>query len=382
MEPLRQEAPEEPDESFWFRPPWEAEPADDMPGLVPMLRPDGSAGQVAAAADTAALLLPLAQASAALARLDARLACAAPDVAEGLRARLALREAAGWLAHQHGTWVHPTDLGLREAGLTGSVTAAAMSGHLRRALPSTAAAIADAGVEVADDADVAQALQVGRWWRRLAEHHTWSPLANADTLRTLLGQMDAREPEEADMAAWLARPREGAATPALLRAGQSAMAWAETDSGRGDRLSTASIFLAACLWRRHGTTPAVALPLWSAPPRRLDALALASGSAWLAGFLAALAEAADLAGRELIAIQEAGNRAAGLPGTARSHLPMATSLALRMPVLTATTLSDRLRISHQAATGLLRRMAGAGVVTEVTGRSAWRAFAAGSVARR
>ncbi|HST75419.1 MAG TPA: hypothetical protein VLJ20_08610, partial [Acetobacteraceae bacterium] len=45
--------------------------------------------------------------------------------ADGLRARLALREAAGGLAHPHGAWVHPTDLALREAGLTGSLTAAA-----------------------------------------------------------------------------------------------------------------------------------------------------------------------------------------------------------------------------------------------------------------
>ena len=166
MEPLRQEAPEEPDESFWFRPPWEAKPADDRPGLVPVLRPDGSAGQAAATAmDTAALLLPLAQASAALARLDARLACAAPAVAEGLRARLALREAAGWLAHQHGTWVHPTDLGLREAGLTGSVTAAAMSGRLRRALPvTTADKVAGTTPDaVAEDHAVAEALQFARW---------------------------------------------------------------------------------------------------------------------------------------------------------------------------------------------------------------------------
>jgi hypothetical protein len=43
----------------------------------------------------------------------------------------AMREAAGWLAHQHATWVHPTDLALRDAGLTGSVTAAAMRGRAR-----------------------------------------------------------------------------------------------------------------------------------------------------------------------------------------------------------------------------------------------------------
>ena len=176
------ETPEEeaPDGTFSFRHPWEDEPLDDMPGLPPIFRPGGRAAHAAAATDTAALLLPLAQASASLARLDARLDCASPEVAVGLRARLALREAAGWLAHQHGTWVHPTDLGLREAGLTGSVTAAAMSDRLRRALPATISAAAVAGSApgaAAEDLAVAQALQFGRLWQRLAEHRTWTPLA-------------------------------------------------------------------------------------------------------------------------------------------------------------------------------------------------------------
>src|SRR4051794_31766852 len=49
----------------------------------------------------------LATAVEALARLDARAGCASDRVAEGLRRRLALREAAGWLAHQ-GAWI-PSD---------------------------------------------------------------------------------------------------------------------------------------------------------------------------------------------------------------------------------------------------------------------------------
>ena len=340
---------------------------------------------------TAALLLPLAHASAALARLDARLACASADVAEGLRARLALREAAGWLAHQHGTWVHPTDLGLREAGLTGSVTAAAMSGRLRRTLPSTAAeavAAGAAGVDVADDADVAQALQLGRWWRRLAEHRTWSPLADAGSLRGLLRQMGGEEPDEAVLADWLARfagrsgARSAADTPALVRAAQAATAWPASNAGNmADRVPTVAAFLAACLWRQDGTTPTVALPLWAAPPRRLDALALASGSAWLAGFLTAVAEATDLAGRELTRLQEAESRAAEIRRTARSHLPEAVSVILRASVITAASLADRLRISPQAALGLVRCLLKAGVVDEVSGRTAWRAFSAGTSAR-
>ncbi len=371
----------EPDESFWFRPPWDTEPADDMPGLAPLPCPDHPPGQ--AATDIAALLRPLAEASATLARLDARLDSAAPDLAEGLRARLALREAAGWLAHQHGSWVHPTDLGLREAGLTGSVTAAALSGRLRRALPATTAA-ATPPEAVAQDLAVAQALRFGRWWRRLAEHHTWSPLADAASLRPLLGQLGGQEPAEELLADWLSRfsGRSPATSrpdtiPALLHAGQAAQAWAvweQAAPARLDRLPTAAVFLAACLWRRHGNTPTVALPFWSAPPRQLEALALATGPAWRAGFLAAVAEAAQRAGQELTRLQAAAGRAADVRRTSRSHLPEAVSLALRAPVLTAAGLATRLRISHQAATGLLRQMVAAGVLQEATGRAAWRAF--------
>jgi hypothetical protein len=74
--------------------------------------------------------------------------CASDRVAEGLRRRLALREAAGWLAHQ-GAWIHPTDLALREAGLTGSYTAAAITGRLRTTLPATSDA-GPPGLRVAD----------------------------------------------------------------------------------------------------------------------------------------------------------------------------------------------------------------------------------------
>jgi hypothetical protein len=101
----------------WLRHAWTDEPSDE----------DGAIGQGAKwnrSPDPAVLLAPLAAAQDALARLEASAAAASAAVQEGLRARIALREAAGWLAH-HGSWIHPTDLALREAGLGGSYTAAA-----------------------------------------------------------------------------------------------------------------------------------------------------------------------------------------------------------------------------------------------------------------
>src|SRR5436305_15064431 len=83
-----------------------------------------------------ALLIPLARAQDAVARLAASVAAAPEDVAAGLRARLALFEAAGYLAH-HGAAVHPHDLALRAANLTGSYIAAAITGRLEEAAPWT-----------------------------------------------------------------------------------------------------------------------------------------------------------------------------------------------------------------------------------------------------
>jgi hypothetical protein len=88
-----------------------------------------------AATDLPALLAPLSDATDALARLDARAAVAREEVREGLIARMAFAEAAGWLAHAH-AWVHPLDLCLRDIDLTGSVALTA-TGSGRRVLPHT-----------------------------------------------------------------------------------------------------------------------------------------------------------------------------------------------------------------------------------------------------
>ena len=64
-----------------------------------------------------------------LARLGARTETAPEPVREGIIARMAWREAAGWLAHAH-AWADPRDLALRNLGLTGSYTIATMVGDL------------------------------------------------------------------------------------------------------------------------------------------------------------------------------------------------------------------------------------------------------------
>jgi hypothetical protein len=52
----------------------------------------------------------------------------------------------------------------------------------------------------------------------------------------------------------------------------------------------------------------------------------------------------------------------------------AAELALRLPVLTARTLAERLQVTHRAALGLIRDLLAGGVLREATGGRAWRAF--------
>jgi len=123
-----------------------------------------------------------------------------------------------------------------------------------------------------------------------------------------------------------------------------------------------------------GGTPALTLAFWSATPARLETIGRIAGPAWLPGFLAAVTDAAQRAGQELSRLQAAAARAAALRRTARSQLPAAAALALRLPVLTARGLADRLRLSPQAALILLKQLVAAGVLREATGRASWRAF--------
>ena len=309
------------------------------------------------------LLLPLARAQDNLARLEATTAAASEPVQDGLRARLAFREAAGWLAHQ-GHWIHPTDLALRDAGLTGSYAAARLGQRLPSVLPATSQAAAAAAEEAPEDQDIALALTVARLWRRLGEQRTWRPLENLEALAPL-GESDPPAAlHERLQRLWPAD------LPPLLVAGTIARDWHE--AGRRDRLSLPGIFLAGCVWQ---TQAGNALPLWSAPVQRLHRLALQPRRGWLALFLDAVAEAAHQAGQELARLQRAEALAAKLARTTRSHLSDAAALALRRPVVTVRLLATALGISHRAALGLVGQLQAAGVIRETTGRAAWRAFA-------
>jgi len=356
----------EDDDAYWCRPPWETDDEPEPPGPPRARRP------VTEQDDTHPLLTPLARAQDAVARLEARTEAASPAVAEGLRARLAYREAAGWLMHAH-VWIHPWDLALRDLGLTGSYGAAARAGRLAAELPATAARGLDFDAAPSDLA-VNQALRLARLWRQLAEFRTWRPLADADAMRETLQRLGGREvASDDDIEAWLTELHGRAQAPALLQAGRLARDWMN-QPGSTETIGMDGIFLAACVWRTRGFGRPVSLPFWSAPERLHHHLALRVGLEWRAGFLDCIAEAARIAGQELDRLIQAEAKGDTLARTARSHLPAALTAVLRAPIVTARSLADALAVTSQAALGLLRQLREAGIVREATGRASWRAF--------
>lgn len=359
--------PEKEDEN-WFQPPWESETEAD-------LEPPGSPRARAAAAEPDyrhPLLVPLAQAQEAVTRLEARAEGASAPVAEGLRARMAYREATGWLSYAHVS-IHPHDLALRDRGLTGSYGAAFLSGRLEAQIPSTASR--EFGFESApSDTVVGQALRMAQLWRRLAELRTWRPAADADAVWETLQSLGCRRaPALAEIEDWLATvDREPG--PLLIRAGSAARDWMNRPGV--DPRGNDGIFLAASLWcRQGGGSRPIALPFWSAPEPRHDRLALRVGLPWMAGFLECVAAAAKVGLDELARLRQAEDKSRLLGRTARSRLQDAAAAVLRAPIVTARDLAKELDVTPQAALGLLAQLVEAGIVREATGRASWRAFA-------
>jgi hypothetical protein len=120
------------DDDFWWQPSWKTDEEAEPPGAPRRRQPAPQPDY------THPLLAPLARAQDAVARLDGRAEAAPAAIAEGLRARIAYREAGGWLLFAR-VGVHPRDLALRDAGLTGSYGPAALAGRLEAQLPATTA---------------------------------------------------------------------------------------------------------------------------------------------------------------------------------------------------------------------------------------------------
>jgi hypothetical protein len=361
--------------------------------------------------DLPALLGPLCDAQDALARLDARAGAAGQRIRDGLIARRAYAEAAGWLAHAQ-AWVHPLDLALRDLDLTGSYAVAAAGGGAR-VMPHTFAGERQAGwdaqpFDAMADADraVSDALALARLLRQLAASKT-DRFASAAAAETMLAVFGAGALDAPRFMEWraefapapvsprrFARGRQGRGDkmPALLLAALAAPAWLE--SGIAPLPTPLQALLAAvCLLARSGAAPGVFVPVWAAYPAvgfgERDALpTLRSDMAdrlvgrdrvvgWPLVFLQLVAESARFGLRELDRLLAVAERAQGLVAKMdrRSRLPDAVDAVLLAPVLTPKALAARLKVAPQTGTALLRALQAAGLVREVTGRGSFRAFA-------
>ena len=94
----------------------------------------------------------------------------------------------------------------------------------------------------------------------------------------------------------------------------------------------------------------------------------------MAEFLDCVTAAARIARDELDRLRRADEKSRPLGRTARSRLPDAIDVMVRIPVVTARDLAASLDVTPQASLGLLRQLLEAGIVREATGRAAWRAF--------
>jgi HTH DNA binding domain len=355
----------EDEEEFWHRPVWETDDEIEPPGPPRARKPAAEPGY------DHPLLTPLAHAQDAIARLEAKIEAASDAVAEGVRARMAYLEAAGWLRHTH-VWIHPRDLALRDNALTGSYAAAAVGDRLSIELPSTVVQQSDLAVPPSDIV-VNQALRLARLWRRLAELRTWRPLADIGALRETLQSLGCGLPEDREITDWLASVHMLERGPLLIRAGRAARDWINRPGI--EQHNPASVFLAACLWCDKGGRRPISLPFWSAPETHHYRLELHFGVQWMTDFLECVAAATVVGLREIERLRQAEQKGRLLGPTARSRLPDALNAALRAPIVTTGSLAAALKITPQAALGLLRQLLAAGIVREATGRASWRAFA-------
>ena len=317
------------------------------------------------------LLIPLARAQDAVARLEASVERASPDLATGLRARVALHEASGYLGHWH-TTVHPRDLALHDAGLTGSYAAASILGTLANELPWSFAEGAARDVAPKDWlAD--QALRYARLWQQLPAAGSRQAIRRPDEWRSCLALLGAGALSEEAVESWVAALPSRTEVPGLLAAADT-VSRGLPEHGRRDHLDLPSTYVAACVWHLHGFGQSIALPFWSAPLSRIDALSQKAGADFQIGYLDCVTEAALRARRGLSALRSVECRFSALKFGGRSHLADAAAFALREPVVTARSLGEGIGLSTRSALDLLKRLADENLVREATGRLAWRAF--------
>lgn len=357
-----------------FRPVWEDNEEEKGLDLPPSLQYRKPTTELSLSDPE--LLRGLLETEQTLSRLDATVSASPPSIREGLIARMAFREASGWLA-QASQWVHPNDVALRSLGLTGSYIASAKAGTLKRDLPNTLSETSFAEDEntVVGDRTVALALALAK----ILTHLPKNALENADTVQNALVPLgwvvdDLKTVQVVD---WLLDYREDTKKlPTIVAALYAAAVWRSIDDGVEDEVDLRAGFLLTCAMSERLRT--IPLPFWTARPivYGLQKSASPFGKERVVGQLKLINESGLSAMRELERLTDFQKRFTDLTTrlTKRSRMSDAIDAAIRLPIVTPQTLSRRLKITPQASTKLLRHLSDIALMTESTGRKSFRGF--------
>jgi hypothetical protein len=111
------------------------------------------------------------------------------------------------------------------------------------------------------------------------------------------------------------------------------------------------VLLGVCMWCDKNRTAPIPLPFWSAPKQYYHRLCLKVGVERMAQFLECITAAAQTGLGELARLLGAKKKHMELRATARSRLPDAVDAVLRVPVITADSLAQSIRVTLRAARG-------------------------------
>lgn len=315
--------------------------------------------------DPAGLSL-LCDATATLARLDERLAATPPAVADGWRAQALIHEAAA-SARLNGDIVDARDLLLLEADALDRAPDPALGrAMLILQMLRSAARRSPRQLFTPLRLIAVTRLRLHRSPDLAAQWPAWlrDRVAEPDDIRLSLKQ--ALRPDK--VARWHS-------LPAIVAAAEIVTSWHE--SLAADRIGAAPGRALAAAWpARTGLTagllllPAIGF-LGHGAEYRPD-----QGRHWLRAFLEASRRAAlwGLGQHRRLAAAHARLHAAAIPRRSTSRLPDLADLLVSNPALSSSRIAERLGMSGHGARLLLDRLHRQGLISELSGRGAYRLF--------
>jgi hypothetical protein len=318
----------------------------------------------------------LIQAHDAIAKLEARLGDGSPDIVAGCLSRMALLEATGFIAH-YGSAIHHRDLALRDSGLTGSYLAALASGRIRQELRWTGGDFFTES-ELPDDQYVAFGLSYAKQWRRLSEFSWSKNMLSPTDLIDQLRNIEIGVPDPDVFIDWFYGLPTQHDLPGLLLPAHI-VAYGLPGRQREDKIDVAATYVAATLWRNTVYGKFCPLPVWAAPTNLMQKMGSQGGMEFERSFLECVTESALSGLREFerlkIAKEKLDKISKELIKKDKSNVYEAGLMAIREPIVTSAAISQKLNLSAPTTDKIIERLEEYGLLKELTGRKAWRAYA-------